>query len=57
LSPRAQNVRILLRLGSLHFTAGIVQARSAQKASEAQASLGREAAEREKTEAKAGKQL
>jgi hypothetical protein len=34
-----------------------VQARSAQKASQAQASLGREAAEREKAEAKAGKQL
>jgi hypothetical protein len=34
-----------------------VQARSAQKASGAQASLGREAAEREKAEAKAGKQL
>jgi hypothetical protein len=34
-----------------------VQGRSAQKASEAQASLGREAAEREKAEAKAGKQL
>ena len=34
-----------------------VQARSAQKASQAQASLGREVAEREKAEAKAGKQL
>ena len=34
-----------------------VQARSAQKASQAQARLGREAAEREKAEAKAGKQL
>ena len=34
-----------------------VQARSAQKASQAQASLGREAAERENAEAKAGKQL
>ena len=34
-----------------------VQARSAQKASQAQARLGREAAEREKVEAKAGKQL
>jgi hypothetical protein len=34
-----------------------VQARSAQKASNAQASLEREAAEREKAEAKAGKQL
>ena len=34
-----------------------VQARSAQKASQAQASLGREAAERDKAEAKAGKQL
>jgi hypothetical protein len=34
-----------------------VQARSAQKASQAQASLGREVAERDKVEAKAGKQL
>jgi hypothetical protein len=34
-----------------------VQARSAQKASEAHASLEREAAERDKAEAKAGKQL
>jgi hypothetical protein len=34
-----------------------VQSRSAQKASKAQASLGREAAERDKAEAKAGKQL
>jgi hypothetical protein len=34
-----------------------VQARSAHKASQAQVSLGREAAEREKAEAKAGKQL
>jgi hypothetical protein len=34
-----------------------VQARSAQKASTAQGSLGREAAEREKAAAKAGKQL
>ena len=34
-----------------------VQARSTQKASTAQGSLGREAAEREKAEAKAGKQL
>ena len=34
-----------------------VQARSAQKASQAQASLEQEAAEREKAEAKAGKQL
>jgi hypothetical protein len=34
-----------------------VQARSVQKASQAQASLGREAAERDKAEAKAGKQL
>jgi hypothetical protein len=35
----------------------VVQARSAQKASEAHASLEREAAERDKAEAKAGKQL
>ena len=34
-----------------------VQARSAQKASEAQVTLDREAAEREKAEARAGKQL
>jgi hypothetical protein len=34
-----------------------VQARSAQKASQAQASLGREAAEREEAEAKAGPPL
>ena len=43
--------------GLIGMVGYLVQARSAQKASEAQASLGREVAEREKVEAKAGKQL
>jgi hypothetical protein len=43
--------------GLIGMVGYVVQARSAQKASQAQASLGREVAEREKAEAKAGKQL
>jgi hypothetical protein len=43
--------------GLIGMVGYVVQARSAQKASEAQAKLDREAAEREKVEAKAGKQL
>jgi hypothetical protein len=52
-----------IEVAAITFTGliGIVgyamQAQSAQKASQSQASLGREAAEREKAEAKAGKQL
>jgi hypothetical protein len=55
--------RVSIEVVAIAFTGLIgmvgyaVQARSAQRASTAQASLGREAAEREKTEAKAGKQL
>ena len=54
---------VSIEVAAIAFTALIgmvgyaVQARSAQKASEAQASQGREAAERDKAEAKAGKQL
>ena len=43
--------------GLIGMVGYLVQARSAQKASDAQASLGLEAAEREKVEVKAGKQL
>ena len=50
-------VAAIVVTGLLGMIGYIVQARSAQKASEAQAALEREAAVREKAEAKAGKQL
>jgi hypothetical protein len=43
--------------GLIGMVGYLVQARSAQKASEARASLEQEAAERDKAEVKAGKQL
>jgi hypothetical protein len=50
-------VAAIVVTGLIGMIGYIVQARSAQKASQAQARLGRKAAEREKAETKAGKQL
>ena len=50
-------VAAIVVTGLLGMVGYVVQARSAQKSSDAQASLEREAAVREKAEAKAGKQL
>jgi hypothetical protein len=50
-------VAAIVFTGLLGMVGYVVQARSAQKASEAQASLERDAAEREKVEVKAGKLL
>jgi hypothetical protein len=47
----------IVATGLIGMVGYAVQARSAQKASQAQASLEREAAERERVEAKAGKQV
>jgi len=50
-------VAAIVFTGLIGMVGYVVQARASQKASDAQASLGLEAAEREKAEAKAGKQL
>jgi hypothetical protein len=50
-------IAAIIFTGVIGMIGYVVQARSAQKASNAQAELDREAAEREKAEAKAGKQL